>query len=112
MKTLTRRTPELKEVERNSRLQARRDSPYPANSKRAKVNIVDSVAFGIAFGWIVWIPVAAIAAVFSGSAPTVVAAGGISLIDHLPVVHDTRQPSARWTEPEDALEALFGRTER
>ena len=112
MNTLTRRTPELKEVERNSRLQAQRDSPCPANSKRAKVNIVDSGAFGIAFGWIVWIPVAAIAAVFFGSALTVVAAGGISLIDHSPLVHGTRQPSARWTEPEDALEALFGRTER
>ena len=94
MNTQTRGTPELKEVERNSRLQAQRDWACPANSKIAKFNIVDSGAFGIAFGWIVWTPVAAIAAVFFGGAPTVVVAGGTSLIDHLPLVQGTRQPSA------------------
>ena len=90
MNTQTRHAAELKEVERTSRLQAQCDLACPANSKIAKVNIVDSGAFGIAFGWIVWTSVAAIAAVFFGGAPTVVVAGGTSLIDHLPLVHGTR----------------------
>ena len=94
MNTQTRHTAELKEVERNSWLQAQRGWACTANSKIAKVNIVDSGAFGIAFGWIVWTSVAAIAAVFFCGAPTVVAASGISLIDHLPLVQGTRQPSA------------------
>ena len=73
---------------------------------------MDNGAFGIAFGWIVWIPVAVIGSVFFGSLLIVVAAGGISLIAHSPLIHRTRQATAKPTEPEDALETLFGRTER
>ena len=112
MSTLTRRVPELKEVERNSRLQAQRDLACPANSKIAKVNIVDSGAFWYRLRVDCVDTRRGDRCSFFGGAPTVVVAAGTSLIDHLPLVHGTRQPSARWTEPEDAREALFGPTER
>jgi hypothetical protein len=60
----------------------------------------------------VWIPVAVIGSVFSVSLLIVVTAGGISLIAHLPLIHRTGRAGAKPTEPEDALEILFGRTER